>query len=107
MVQFNRSRIRARSDWLADVPDTNIVLEITNLENWLHDSLCQAATEKLERILYWRRVGVPVFNFFKRKSGLTVPFDEQLRVLADCGISLCKNVAPEALLESATKLSTI
>lgn len=41
-----------------------------------------------------------MINFFKRKSSQTVSFDEQLRVLADCGISLSENVAPEALLES-------
>ncbi len=41
-----------------------------------------------------------MFDFFKRKTAKTVSFEEQLRVLAKCGINLCHNVAPEALLES-------
>jgi hypothetical protein len=44
-----------------------------------------------------------MFNFFKRKNAPCVPFDEQLRVLADCGISLSQNVRPESLLESFSR----
>ena len=44
-----------------------------------------------------------MLNFFKRKRVETVPFDEQLRVLAKCGINLSPNVAPEALLHSFSR----
>ncbi len=36
-----------------------------------------------------------MFNFLKRKGAQTVTFDEQLRVLANCGISLSENVTSD------------
>jgi len=44
-----------------------------------------------------------VLNFFKRKRTQTVSLEEQLRILASCGINLSPNVAPEALLLSYSR----
>ena len=42
-------------------------------------------------------------NFFNGMRSETVPLDEQLRVLADCGINLSHTVAPEALFHSCSR----
>lgn len=44
-----------------------------------------------------------MLNFFKRKRPEIVRFDEQLRVLANCGINLSANVAPDALFHSFSR----
>ena len=44
-----------------------------------------------------------MFDFFKRKGTQTIPFEDQLKVLADCGITLSPSVSPEALLQSFSR----
>jgi hypothetical protein len=41
-----------------------------------------------------------VFDFLKRTRAQTISFEEQLRVLGNCGITLYENVAPEVLFVS-------
>ena len=41
-----------------------------------------------------------MFNFFRRKTQKRVPLEEQLRVLHECGISLCPGVRADSLLLS-------
>lgn len=44
-----------------------------------------------------------MFDFFKRKRAQTIPFEDQLKVLVDCGISLSPLVKPETLLQSFSR----